>query len=156
MAESCRQHGPPRTGRKVAPITDPRDQRHGVGSADECRRTHDGRTADRIPHHRDRRHRPRAVRAMLLSDMGADVVRIDRAERASGDASAPPPYYDVMGRGRRSLAVDLKNPDGVETVLKLVETADGLIEGFRPGVMERLGLGPEQCHARNPQSSSGA
>jgi alpha-methylacyl-CoA racemase len=89
--------------------------------------------------------------AMLLSDMGADVVRIDRAERASGDASAPPPYYDVMGRGRRSLAVDLKNPDGVETVLKLVETADGLIEGFRPGVMERLGLGPEQCHARNPK-----
>ena len=89
--------------------------------------------------------------AMLLSDMGADVVRIDRAERASGDASAPPPYYDVMGRGRRSLAIDLKNPDGVETVLKLVETADGLIEGFRPGVMERLGLGPEQCHARNPK-----
>ena len=89
--------------------------------------------------------------AMLLSDMGADVVRIDRAERASGDGAAPPPYYDVMGRGRRSIAVDLKNPDGVETVLKLVETADGLIEGFRPGVMERLGIGPEQCHARNPK-----
>jgi alpha-methylacyl-CoA racemase len=56
-----------------------------------------------------------------------------------------------MGRGRRSIAVDLKNPDGVETVLKLVETADGLIEGFRPGVMERLGIGPEQCLARNPK-----
>ena len=89
--------------------------------------------------------------AMLLADMGADVVRVDRAERASGDSSAAPPYYDVMGRGRRSIAVDLKNPDGVETVLKLVETADGLIEGFRPGVMERLGIGPEQCHARNPK-----
>ena len=89
--------------------------------------------------------------AMLLADMGADVVRVDRAERASGDSSTPPPYYDVMGRGRRSIAVDLKNPDGVETVLKLVETADGLIEGFRPGVMERLGIGPEQCHARNPK-----
>ena len=89
--------------------------------------------------------------AMLLADMGADVVRVDRAERASGDSSTPPPYYDVMGRGRRSVAVDLKNPDGVETVLKLVETADGLIEGFRPGVMERLGIGPEQCHARNPK-----
>jgi alpha-methylacyl-CoA racemase len=89
--------------------------------------------------------------AMLLADMGADVVRVDRAERASGDSSAAPPYYDVMGRGRRSIAVDLKNPDGVETVLKLVESADGLIEGFRPGVMERLGIGPEQCHARNPK-----
>ncbi len=88
--------------------------------------------------------------AMLLSDMGADVVRIDRAERVSG-SGAPAPYADVMGRGRRSIAVDLKNPDGVETVLKLVETADGLIEGFRPGVMERLGLGPEQCLARNPK-----
>ena len=94
--------------------------------------------------------------AMLLSDMGADVVRIDRAERASGDASAPPPYYDVMGRGRRSLAVDLKNPDGVETVLKLVETADGLIEGFRPGVMERLGLGPSSAMPATRSSSSGA
>ncbi len=89
--------------------------------------------------------------AMLLSDMGADIVRVDRAERAAGDMSAAPPYADVMARGRRSLAVDLKNPDGVETVLKLVETADGLIEGFRPGVMERLGLGPEQCQARNPK-----
>ncbi|HTN80138.1 MAG TPA: CaiB/BaiF CoA-transferase family protein [Acidimicrobiales bacterium] len=89
--------------------------------------------------------------AMLLADMGADVVRIDRAERASGNPDSPPPYYDVMGRGRRSIAVDLKNPDGVETVLKLVESADALIEGFRPGVMERLGIGPEQCHARNPK-----
>ena len=89
--------------------------------------------------------------AMLLSDMGADIVRIDRAERASGDASAPTPYYDVMGRGRRSIGVDLKNPDGVETVLKLVEHADALIEGFRPGVTERLGLGPDVCLARNPK-----
>jgi alpha-methylacyl-CoA racemase len=89
--------------------------------------------------------------AMLLSDMGADVVRIDRAERASGDPSASPPYYDVMGRGRRSLAVDLKNPDGVETVLRLVESADALLEGYRPGVTERLGVGPDDCIARNPR-----
>ncbi len=90
--------------------------------------------------------------AMLLSDMGADIVRVDRAERAAGDMSAPPPYADVMARGRRSLAVDLKNPEGVETVLKLVETADGLIEGFRPGVMERLGLGPDAVPCPQPEA----
>jgi alpha-methylacyl-CoA racemase len=61
------------------------------------------------------------------------------------------PHLDVLNRGRRSIAVDLKHPDGVQTVLRLVEQADGLIEGFRPGVMERLGLGPDECLARNPK-----
>jgi len=87
--------------------------------------------------------------AMMLADMGADVIRVDRADRVrGGDPSAPP--ADVLARGRRSIGVDLKSPDGVETVMKLVESADGLIEGFRPGVTERLGLGPEDCAARNP------
>ena len=87
---------------------------------------------------------------MMLSDMGAEVIRIDRSANvpASFPAEAP---LDVLARGRRSVAVDLKNPDGVETVLKLVESADALIEGFRPGVMERLGLGPDDCLARNPR-----
>ena len=83
---------------------------------------------------------------MMLADMGAEVVRIDRASSA-GRAS---PRADVLARGRRSIAVDLKNPDGVETVLRLVESNDVLIEGFRPGVMERLGLGPDVCLERNP------
>jgi alpha-methylacyl-CoA racemase len=85
--------------------------------------------------------------AMLLADMGADVVRIDRPE----GNNLLGVDYDVLNRGRRSVAVDLKTPEGVETVLKLVEKADALIEGFRPGVMERLGLGPEVCAARNPK-----
>ena len=87
---------------------------------------------------------------MMLSDMGAEVIRIDRAGNVvGGDAENPP--IDVLARGRSSIGVDLKNPDGVEVVLRLVETADALIEGFRPGVMERLGLGPEECLARNPK-----
>jgi len=89
---------------------------------------------------------------MMLSDMGADVIRIDRAANVAAAATGPGgPSFDILARGRRSIGVDLKNPDGVETVLKLVEGADGLIEGFRPGVMERLGLGPEECLARNPR-----
>jgi alpha-methylacyl-CoA racemase len=87
---------------------------------------------------------------MMLADMGAEVIRIDRAANKPDEAPAQPPL-DVLARGRRSIAVDLKNPDGVETVLKLVEGADALIEGFRPGVMERLGLGPDECLARNPR-----
>lgn len=87
--------------------------------------------------------------AMMLADLGADVVRIDRASNAmAGDPATPP--GDVLNRGRRSVAVDLKNPDGVDTVLTLVDAADALIEGFRPGVMERLGLGPDVCLGRNP------
>ncbi|HEX4979318.1 MAG TPA: CaiB/BaiF CoA-transferase family protein [Acidimicrobiales bacterium] len=93
---------------------------------------------------------PGPFAAMLLSDMGAEVVRVDRAQSVMGGDPAKPPF-DVLSRGRRSIGVDLKNPDGVETVLKLVEKADALIEGFRPGVAERLGIGPDECHGRNPK-----
>jgi alpha-methylacyl-CoA racemase len=86
----------------------------------------------------------------MLADMGADVIRVDRAGQVyGGDPTTPP--KDVMNRGRRSIGVDLKNPAGVETVLSLVEHADALIEGFRPGVTERLGIGPDACLARNPK-----
>ena len=85
---------------------------------------------------------------MILSDMGADIVRIDRAANVPGEAPAQPPG-DLLARGRRSIALDLKQPDGVEVALQLIEGADALFEGFRPGVMERLGLGPEVCLARN-------
>jgi alpha-methylacyl-CoA racemase len=88
--------------------------------------------------------------AMMLADMGADVVRVDRAGNVSGGDPASPPA-DVLNRGRRSIGVDLKHPDGVEAVLALIEQADGLLEGFRPGVMERLGLGPDAALARNPR-----
>ena len=84
--------------------------------------------------------------AMMLADQGAEVLRLDRSS-AAGTGSE----YNVLNRGRRSVAVDLKNPDGIDMVLQLVEKADGLIEGFRPGVMERLGLGPDVCLARNPK-----
>ena len=88
--------------------------------------------------------------AMLLADMGADVLRVDRAQVVSG-GSADSPSMDLLNRGRRSIGVDLKQADGVETVLRLVEQADALLEGFRPGVAERLGIGPEDCMARNPK-----
>ena len=86
--------------------------------------------------------------AMVLADMGADVLRIDRAGAVrGGDPSSPP--TDVLNRGRRSVGVDLKHPDGAALVLRLVESADALVEGFRPGVAERLGIGPDECLARN-------
>lgn len=84
---------------------------------------------------------------MMLADMGADVVRVDRSG-AVADVSTNSP--EVLNRSRKSIGVNLKHPDGVEVVMKLVETADGLIEGFRPGVAERLGIGPEACWERNP------
>ena len=84
---------------------------------------------------------------MMLADMGAEIIRIDR----SGSVGQPANTTDILARGRKSIGIDLKNPDGVETVLKLIETADVLIEGFRPGVTERLGLGPDVCLARNPR-----
>src|SRR4051812_6983764 len=89
---------------------------------------------------------PTPYAGMLLSDMGADVVRVDRP-----GVSRPQdgPEY-ALARGRRSIVVDMKNPEGVEAVLLLAERADALIEGFRPGVTERLGIGPEPCLARNP------
>jgi alpha-methylacyl-CoA racemase len=93
---------------------------------------------------------PAPMCAMLLSDMGAEVLRIDRVE----DANLGIPTeakYSVLHRGRRSVAIDLKRKEGTEVALALIERADALIEGFRPGVMERLGLGPEPCLARNPR-----
>ena len=83
--------------------------------------------------------------AMMLADAGATVVRVDRRE----GSSASDPALDVLNRGRRSIAIDLKHPRAASIVLRLVERSDVLLEGFRPGVMERLGLGPEACHARN-------
>ncbi len=93
---------------------------------------------------------PGPFAGMMLSDMGAEVIRVDRAGNVPAAAPSSPPS-DVLARGRRSVAVDLKNPAGVEAVLRLVEGADAIIEGFRPGVMERLGLGPDVCLARNPR-----
>jgi alpha-methylacyl-CoA racemase len=88
--------------------------------------------------------------AMMLADMGAEVVRVDRADNVrGGDPDLPP--ADLLSRGRRSIGVDLKSPDGVEVVLALVERSDAIIEGFRPGVAERLGIGPDACLARNPK-----
>ena len=88
--------------------------------------------------------------AMLLAELGADVVRIDRmAESGLGIGMAP--EYRLLNRSRPGIALDLKHPDGVAAVLRLVEGADALIEGFRPGVTERLGLGPADCAARNPR-----
>jgi len=93
---------------------------------------------------------PGPFAAMLLADMGAEVIRVDRAGAVRGPAPDTP-HFDVLQRGRRNVALDLKNPDGVATLLDLVESADALIEGFRPGVMERLGVGPDECLARNPK-----
>jgi alpha-methylacyl-CoA racemase len=84
--------------------------------------------------------------AMMLADMGADIIRVDRKSAASRETN-----LDALCRGRRSIAVDLKKREAVEAVLKLLERADALIEGFRPGVMERLGLGPDACLERNPK-----
>jgi alpha-methylacyl-CoA racemase len=92
---------------------------------------------------------PGPMCAMLLADLGADVVRIDRTE-PSGLGVAMEARFNVNGRNRRSVALDLKTQVGRDAVLRLVEGADMLIEGFRPGVAERLGLGPADCHARNP------
>ena len=90
--------------------------------------------------------------AMLFADMGAEVIRIDRYNSgAGGDVGQPGTRFDVTARGRRSLAIDLKKASAADTVLQLIDQADVLIEGFRPGVMERLGLGPEVCLPRNPK-----
>ena len=88
--------------------------------------------------------------AMLLADLGAEVVRVDRAS-AVPDTMPDSPNLDLLNRGRRSVGVNLKTPEGIETVLKLVQNSDALIEGFRPGVAERLGIGPKECLARNPK-----
>lgn len=92
---------------------------------------------------------PGPFAAMLLADLGAEVIRVERAAAVRGPAPDTP-HYDVSLRGRRNIAIDLKQPEGVATLLDLVGSADAIIEGFRPGVMERLGVGPDECMARNP------
>ena len=89
---------------------------------------------------------PGPFTAMMLSDLGAEVIRVDRLSHKGIGHRA-----NVLNRGRKSIAVDLKNPLGVETTLRLIEQADVVLEGFRPGVMERLGLGPEKCLSVNPR-----
>ncbi|KPI18920.1 Alpha-methylacyl-CoA racemase [Actinobacteria bacterium OK074] len=92
---------------------------------------------------------PGPFAGMLLADLGAEVVRVDRPERAKEpDAGGP---ADVLNRGKRSVVLDLKHPAGPAALLRLAERADVLIEGFRPGVTERLGIGPHDCLARNPR-----
>ena len=93
---------------------------------------------------------PVPLAGMLLSDLGADVVRVDRLE-PSGLGVALDKRFDVNARGRRSVALDLKSPAGRNAALRLLDGADVLIEGLRPGVIEKLGLGPVDCHARNPR-----
>jgi alpha-methylacyl-CoA racemase len=93
---------------------------------------------------------PAPMCAMLLADMGAEVLRIDRAEDAKLGISMDV-KYSLLNRGRRSIAIDLKLPEGRAAAMRLVEKADAILEGFRPGVMERLGLGPDECLKRNPR-----
>src|SRR5688500_6794360 len=90
---------------------------------------------------------PGPFAAMLLGDMGADVIRVERPETVRPRRG---PNRDVLLRNRRSAAIDLKSTEGRDALLAMVEQVDALIEGFRPGVMERLGLSPETCLARNP------
>ncbi|MBT3788553.1 MAG: CoA transferase [Alphaproteobacteria bacterium] len=93
---------------------------------------------------------PGPFAGMMLADMGAEILRIDRKAKDNPDAATRGnPQKDIPSRGRKSIALDLKKPGATETALRLIEKADGLFEGFRPGVMERLGLGPEDCHAIN-------
>lgn len=91
---------------------------------------------------------PGPFAAMLLADLGADVVRVDRP---GGAGLAVDPAYDLTNRNKRSVLIDLKSEDGPRRVLDLVERADILVEGYRPGVAERLGVGPGECLARNPK-----
>ncbi len=93
---------------------------------------------------------PGPFAAMLLADMGAEVIRVERSGAVRGSVPDTP-HGDLLLRGRRNIGIDLKHPDGVATLLELVDSADALIEGFRPGVMERLGIGPDECLARNPK-----
>jgi len=89
---------------------------------------------------------PGPFAAMMLSDMGAEVIRVERAQAVRPGAG---PNKDLLQRNRRNIAIDLKNEAGRDALMRLVESADALIEGFRPGVMERLGIGPDECLARN-------
>ncbi|MEM6485209.1 MAG: CaiB/BaiF CoA-transferase family protein [Pseudomonadota bacterium] len=89
---------------------------------------------------------PAPMGGMMLADMGAEVIRVDRTA-----TSEPPPLENVSGRGKKSVVLNLKEPAGVDTLLRMVENADVLIDPFRPGVCEKLGIGPDQCFARNPK-----
>ncbi|MGD9793443.1 MAG: CaiB/BaiF CoA transferase family protein [Acidimicrobiia bacterium] len=91
---------------------------------------------------------PGPFAAMLLADMGAEVIRV---ERPQGVVDGAPANLDILERGRRNIAIDLKNPEGAEALMKLLDNADALLEGFRPGVLERLGIGPDVLMARNPR-----
>ncbi len=93
---------------------------------------------------------PGPFAGMMLADMGAEVLKLDRAQSASASRREQA-AFDLLNRGRRSVAIDLKHAEGAALALRLVERSDALIEGFRPGVMERLGLGPEVCLDRNPR-----
>ena len=88
--------------------------------------------------------------AMVLSDLGAEVIRVDRVSAVPNEFPSTP-GVDLLNRGRKSVAFDLKNQEGIKALLRLVEEADALIEGFRPGVAERLGIGPEECLEKNPR-----
>lgn len=90
---------------------------------------------------------PAPFASMMLADHGAEVIRIDKIS----DNSLINPQFDILRRGRQNIAFDLKQPQAIEIILQFIESADGIIEGFRPGVMERLGLGPDICLNRNPQ-----
>lgn len=92
---------------------------------------------------------PAPFAAMSLADMGADVIRVDRPVAA--EMATAPPEQDVLNRGKRSVVLDLKHPDGHAALLRLIESADVLVEGYRPGVMERLGVGPDVALRRNPR-----
>ena len=91
---------------------------------------------------------PSPFACTVFADLGADVIRIDRVAPGADVLSLP---NDPLTRSRRSIGVDLKSPRGVELVLRLVTDADVFVEGYRPGVAERMGLGPADCHARNPR-----
>src|SRR4249920_954880 len=93
---------------------------------------------------------PGPMCSMMLGDMGADVIRVDRTKAHVMDRLADPKYA-VHNRSRRSVSVDLQKKEGVEVVLRLIEKADGMTEPFRPGVAERLGVGPDICLKRNPK-----
>ena len=94
---------------------------------------------------------PAPFAGMMLSDLGAEVIRIDRKTKGGKDAFDEVKRANFVDRGRRSVAIDLKTPAGVALALELITASDAVIEGFRPGVMERLGLGPEVCLAANPR-----
>ena len=96
---------------------------------------------------------PAPMGAMLLADLGAEVLRIERKTNTNGRPTADlfDPKIDILNRSKRVVALDLKNPEAIEMALRLIEQSDVLVEGFRPGVMERLGLGPDVCLARNPR-----